>query len=36
MKREIKKEIYRMLHPKPALLITSVSRDGKPNVMTCA
>jgi len=36
MKEEIKKEIYRMLHPKVSLLITSISKTGKPNVMTCA
>ena len=36
MKKEIKSEIYRMLHPKLTLLVTSVSRSGKPNVMTCA
>jgi len=36
MKKDIKDEAYRLLHPKPALLITSISRDGKTNVMSCA
>ena len=36
MKKEIKDEIYLLMHPKPTLLISSISRSGKPNVMACA
>lgn len=36
MKKDIKNEVYRLLHPKLTLLVSSVSRSGKPNVMACA
>ena len=36
MKKEIRNESYLLMHPKPTLLITSISRTGKPNVMACA
>jgi flavin reductase (DIM6/NTAB) family NADH-FMN oxidoreductase RutF len=36
MLREIKKDIYHLLHPKLTFLLTSISKDGKPNAMTCA
>lgn len=34
--KEIKSDIYHLLHPKMAFFLTSVSKDGKPNIMTCA
>jgi len=36
MKKNIKADIYHLLHPKIAFFLTSISADGKPNVMTCA
>ncbi|MEW6419303.1 MAG: flavin reductase family protein [Nitrospirota bacterium] len=36
MLMEIKSEIYHLLHPKVAFFLTSISKNGKPNVMTCA
>jgi flavin reductase (DIM6/NTAB) family NADH-FMN oxidoreductase RutF len=36
MLKEVKEDIYHLLHPKMAFFLTSVSREGKPNVMTCA
>ena len=36
MVKEVTSDIYHLLHPKMAFLLTSVSRDGKPNVMACA
>ena len=36
MLREIKTDIYHLLHPKMAFFLTSLSKKGKPNVMTCA
>jgi flavin reductase (DIM6/NTAB) family NADH-FMN oxidoreductase RutF len=36
MLKEIKSDIYHLLHPKMAFFLTSISKDGKPNVMTCA
>jgi flavin reductase (DIM6/NTAB) family NADH-FMN oxidoreductase RutF len=36
MLTEIKTDIYRMLHPKLTFFLTSISRDGKSNVMTCS
>jgi flavin reductase (DIM6/NTAB) family NADH-FMN oxidoreductase RutF len=36
MIKEISSEIYHLLHPKLTFFLTSVSKDGKPNVMTCA
>lgn len=36
MLKEIKTDIYHLLHPKMAFFLTSVGRDGKPNVMACA
>lgn len=36
MIREVKSDIYHLLHPKITFFLTSISRDGKPNVMTCA
>lgn len=36
MIKEIKSEIYHLLHPKLTFLLTSIDKKGKPNVMTCA
>jgi len=36
MKREIKRNLYRLLHPKLTFLLTSVDRKGRENVMTLA
>ena len=36
MLKEIKTDIYHLLHPKMAFFLTSISKDGRPNVMTCA
>src|SRR3989304_9048689 len=36
MKKNIASDIYHLLHPKMTFLLTSISKDGKPNVMTCA
>ena len=36
MLKEITSDIYRLLHPKMAFFLTSMDRNGKPNVMTCA
>ena len=36
MLKEIKSDIYHLLHPKMAFFLTSIARDGRPNVMTCA
>jgi flavin reductase (DIM6/NTAB) family NADH-FMN oxidoreductase RutF len=36
MLKEIKSNIYHLLHPKITFFLTSVDKKGKPNVMTCA
>ncbi len=36
MLKEIKSDIYHLLHPKVAFFLTSISKDKKPNVMACA
>lgn len=36
MIKEMTSDIYRLLHPKMAFFLTSISKNGKPNVMTCA
>ncbi len=36
MKQKIKSDIYHLLHPKMTFFLTSISKDGKANVMTCA
>lgn len=36
MLKQIKSDIYHLLHPKMVFFLTSVSKKGKPNVMTCA
>jgi flavin reductase (DIM6/NTAB) family NADH-FMN oxidoreductase RutF len=36
MLKEIKSDIYHLLHPKMAFFLTSISKDGKPNAMACA
>jgi flavin reductase (DIM6/NTAB) family NADH-FMN oxidoreductase RutF len=36
MLKEIRSDIYHLLHPKITFFLTSVSKTGKPNVMTCA
>lgn len=36
MLKEIKSDIYYLMHPKLTFFLTSISRDGRPNVMTCA
>jgi len=36
MVKEITSGIYHLLHPKLAFFLTSIGKDGKPNVMACA
>jgi len=36
MVRPVKTEIYHLLHPKMTFFLTSMSKSGIPNVMTCA
>lgn len=36
MLKEIKSGVYHLLHPKIAIFLTSISKEGKANVMTCA
>jgi flavin reductase (DIM6/NTAB) family NADH-FMN oxidoreductase RutF len=36
MLKEIKSDIYHLMHPKMAFFLTSIAENGKPNVMTCA
>jgi flavin reductase (DIM6/NTAB) family NADH-FMN oxidoreductase RutF len=36
VKKTIPSESYHLLHPKITFLLTSITKDGKPNVMTCA
>lgn len=36
MLKQIKSDIYHLLHPKMAFFLTSISKDGRPNVMACA
>jgi len=36
MKRQVKSDVYHLLHPKLTFLLTSVDKNGRPNVMTCA
>lgn len=36
MLKEVNSDIYHLLHPKTAFFLTSISKDGRPNVMTCA
>ncbi len=36
MLKEIKSDIYHLLHPKITFFLTSIDKKGKPNVMTCA
>ena len=36
MKKTITSESYHLLHPKMTFLLTSIDKNGKPNVMTCA
>ncbi len=36
MLKQIKSDIYHFLHPKMVFFLTSISKKGKPNVMTCA
>ena len=36
MLKEIKTEIYHLLHPKITFFLTSIDKKGKPNVMACA
>ena len=36
MLKQIKTDIYHLLHPKMAFFLTSISKKGKPNVMACA
>lgn len=35
MQKEVKVNIYHMLHPKLAFFLSSIGRNGKSNVMTC-
>ncbi len=34
--KEMKSDIYHLMHPKMAFFLTSIAKDGKPNVMACA
>lgn len=36
MFKEVSTEIHHLLHPKMVFFLTSISKDGNPNVMTCA
>jgi flavin reductase (DIM6/NTAB) family NADH-FMN oxidoreductase RutF len=36
MTKKVTSEIYHLLHPKVTFFLTSIGRDGSPNVMTCA
>ncbi len=36
MLKQIKSDIYHLMHPKMAFFLTSIAKDGKPNVMACA
>lgn len=36
MLKQIKSDIYHLVHPKMAFFLTSISKEGKPNVMACA
>lgn len=36
MLKEMKSDIYHLMHPKMTFFLTSISKDGKPNVMSCA
>ncbi len=36
MLKEIKSNIYHLMHPKLTFFLTSISKEGRPNVMTCA
>jgi flavin reductase (DIM6/NTAB) family NADH-FMN oxidoreductase RutF len=36
MIKKVASEIYHLLHPKITFFLTSIGRDGSPNVMTCA
>ena len=36
MLKEIKSDIYHLLHPKITFFLTSVDKNGRPNVMSCA
>lgn len=34
--KEIKEEIYHLLHPRMTVLVTSIDMKGNPHVMSCA
>ena len=36
MKVDVMDDFYKLLHPRPVVLVCSVSKDGKPNVMACS
>lgn len=36
MFKEIKESNYHLLHPRMTILVTSIDKNGKPNVMSCA
>ncbi len=36
MKVDVRPHFFKLLHPRPVVLVCSVSREGKPNVMTCS
>jgi flavin reductase (DIM6/NTAB) family NADH-FMN oxidoreductase RutF len=36
LKIDVMDDFYKLLHPCMTVLVASVSRDGRPNVMTCA
>jgi len=36
MKVDVMEDFYKLLHPCMTVLVVSISKDGRPNVMTCA
>lgn len=36
MLKQVKSDVYHLLHPKMAFFLTSIGKKGRPNVMTCA
>lgn len=36
MLKQVESDIYHLLHPKMAFFLTSICKNGKPNVMACA
>jgi len=36
MKVDVMEDFYKLLHPCMIVLVVSMSKNGRPNVMTCA